>query len=98
MNEFDRHWQECLNRARQAPPRLDEAPFGFATRVLAATVTPAGRGSSLVGVWERLGLRALAGMLAALLVLGALEYRDRPASGLARPGIEHLVAQVFWML
>lgn len=97
MSEFNRHWQECLTRARQAPPRPDEAPFGFATRVFAATAT-ARRGSSLAGVWQRLGLRALAGVVAALLVLGSLEYRDRPAPGLATPGIEHMVTQVFWML
>jgi hypothetical protein len=49
-------------------------------------------------IWERLGLRALAGVLALLLILGAVEYRDSRRPGLGVPGVEHCIAQAFWML
>jgi hypothetical protein len=48
--------------------------------------------------WERLGVRALVGVVSVLLVLGVLEYRDLGNAGLAAPSIEHTVAQSFWLL
>ena len=97
MNDFDRQWQECVSRARQVPPRPSEVPLGFATRVLAGARRSV-RGPAALVLWEQLGLRALAGVLTLLIVLGALEYRDHQRPGLAFPGIEHSVAQAFWML
>jgi hypothetical protein len=97
MNEFDRRWQNCVARAREAPRRPDEMPFGFATRVLAGM----SRGElepSPTLLWERLGLRALACVTALLLLLGAAEYRDSRQPALTRPGVEHWVTQSLWML
>jgi hypothetical protein len=72
-------------------------PFGFATRVRAGV----SRGSAEpmpTWLWERLGIRALAGVTALLVVLGAAEYRDSRQPALTRPGVEHCVAQALWML
>ena len=97
MSDFDRRWQNTVARARQAPARSTVAPFGFATRVLAAVEQPA-RGTLPVLLWERLGLRALAGVTALLVLLGAMEYRDARPPGLFLPSIEHCVTATFWML
>lgn len=97
MNAFDRRWLECVARARSAPVRPAQVPLGFAARVL-AEVRASVRGPTPLMLWERLGIRALAGVLALLLVLGALEYRDRERPGLPSPGIERSVGQAFWML
>lgn len=97
MSNFEDRWRDCARVARQAPRRDESAPHGFATRVLAnlsASSAPPG----LDLILERLGLRALAGVLSVLLILGALEYREERRGGLAAPSIEHSVAQAFWLL
>jgi hypothetical protein len=97
MNDFDRRWQHAVARARQVPERPAAAPFGFATRVLAAVEQPP-RGALPVLLWQRLGGRALAGVTAVLVILGALEYHDARPAGLALPRVEHCVTATFWML
>jgi hypothetical protein len=54
--------------------------------------------ASAAVIWERLGLRALAGVTALLLVVAALEYREGRGDRLTFPHVEHDVARVFWML
>ena len=97
MSEFNRLWQQCVARAREAPPRSEEAPFGFATRVLAQANQPARTPASTL-LWVRLGLRALGGVMALLLVLGTMEYHDSRDRGWTMPGVENCVAQAIWML
>ena len=97
MNEFDRKWQRCVARARETPPRPDEPPFGFATRVVAQARQESPEPAP-VTLWERLALRALVGVTALSIVLGAVEYRDSRQPALTRPGVERWVAQAFWML
>jgi hypothetical protein len=97
MNDFDRRWQDCVARARQAPARPATAPFGFTTRVLAAVEEPA-RGALPALLWQRLGLRALVAVTTALVVLGTMEYRDARSPSLALPRVEHGVTATFWML
>lgn len=97
MNEFDRKWQTCASRAREIPSPPDAMPWGFATRVLAAA-RPGLPEPPPALLWERLALRALTGVTALVLALGAAEYRDSRQPALTRPGVEHWVAQAFWML
>lgn len=96
MNDFDNKWQRCVARARQAPPRDDAAPFGFATRVLAAGQPPAE--PALERVWERLALSGLACVAAGLAVCAALELPHLRDSHPLNPGVENTVAQLLWRL
>jgi hypothetical protein len=96
MNDFDSKWQACAMRARQAAPRDDAAPFGFATRVLAVgwprpAVSPA-------GVWERFALGSLAGVLALLAICAVLELPHFRDSRPLEPGVENTIAQIVWSL
>lgn len=97
MNEFDHRWQNCVARARLAEVPPVEAPFGFSSRVLAGLQVEAAS-TSVAAIWECLGLRALAGVTALLLVVAALEYGEGHGDRLTFPHVEHDVARVFWML
>ena len=96
MNDFDRKWQECAARARQAPGRDERAPFGFAARVQAL----AGRGGSvsMEQVLMRLTWRCLAGVAAVFLVFAAMELPHLFNRSPLEPGIENTVAQVVWSI
>ena len=57
MSMPNQSWDRLVAAARQAPQEADaEAPFGFATRVVALSRRPEGRGASIFG---RYSLRAL---------------------------------------
>ena len=96
MNDFDNRWQRCVARARQAPPRDDVAPFGFATRVVAAGLPPAS--PTLECVWKRLALGWLACAVAGLAVCALLELPHLHDSRPLNPGVENTVAQLVWRL
>ncbi len=97
MNEFDRRWQDLAARARAAAVAEIEIPPAFAARVVAQS-----RRSSappVSAVWLGLGLRALAGVAALLVLCVVLELRaPRGSRSLAAPHVEDTVAQVFWIL
>ncbi len=98
MNNFDSKWKACAARAKDAPERDTAAPFGFATRVLAAAPARAGETVSLEVVWQRLTMRSLGLVGAVLVVCAVLElphWRDRQPFA---PGVENTVAQVVWTL
>lgn len=96
MNDFDNKWQRCVTRARQAAPRDDAAPFGFATRVLAAGRQLAE--PSPERAWERLALSWLACVVAGLAICAALELPHLRDSHPLNPGVENTVAQLLWRL
>lgn len=96
MNNFEKNWQRCVARARQVAARDDTAPFGFATRVLAAGLPEAGPELELI--WVRLALRWLAGVSAGLAVCAALELPHLHDSRPLNPGVENTVAQLVWRL
>jgi hypothetical protein len=96
MNDFDKQWQRWMARARQSPPRDDTAPFGFATRVLAAGRRP--EEPALERAWERLALGWLAGVVAGLAVCAVLEMPHLRDSHPLNPGLENTVAQILWRL
>lgn len=73
MNRLDANWRRLVKAARTAPrPEPTEAPYGFATRVIARwQESPA---PSLLGVWEFLSLRVLAFGCAVMVVSLATGY------------------------
>ena len=79
MSDFERRWQDCVVRARQAATGPVQAPAGFATRAWSrwaaesGTCPPAG--------WAALSLRALILATIALLMCVATEfYSSSPGS------------------
>ena len=96
MNDFDTKWQACATRARQTPPRDEQPPLGFATRVVAQAMRP---GASPVDfAWDRVLARLLAGAVAVLLVCAAVELPHFRDAQPLKPGIENAVAQLVWSL
>ncbi len=93
MNEFERRWKLAAAHAPETA-REDDAPFGFATRVVAKWRAQ----PSLATVWQRLALRfctALALLVAVIASLQSLTAND--ADGF-RPDIETAVDELFWAL
>jgi hypothetical protein len=99
MREFDAKWKTCVARAREGRVKECSAPFGFATRVLAASaVRRLDETYSLENVWQQLTMRSLGGIALLLLACALLEVphlRDRKPLD---PGIENTVAQLVWHL
>jgi hypothetical protein len=96
MTSFNARWQQCAARARQAAPRDESAPFGFAARIAARAF--AGQPQSLESVWQYLALRLLAGALGALLLAAAIEVPHLRDARPLEPGVADTVAQLVWLL
>jgi len=96
MNGFDTKWQACAARARQASPRDEQPPFGFATRVVAQAMQPGAAPPEFA--WDRVLARLLAGAVAVLLVCAAVELPHFRDTQPLKPGIENAVAQLVWSL
>ncbi len=96
MNDFDTKWQACAARARQTPPRDEQPPFGFATRVVAQAMPPGA--APMDFAWDRVLARLLAGAVAVLLVCAAVELPHFRNTQPLKPGIENTVAQLVWSL
>lgn len=100
MKDFKQRWLDAANHARKAPALSDAAPAGFAARTLArrAAVDKCEETNAWLDAWIRWSARALAGTCAVLLIMVALEWRDKSDATLGFPHVEHSVAQAFWML
>ncbi len=96
MQRFDQQWQKVVARARQVPDRDEEAPFGFAGRVVALGWQPQAPGPEVL--WVRLALRVLAGAVGVLIVCAALELPHLRDARPLEPGLENTVAQIVWAL
>ena len=96
MKNFDTQWRACAARARQAPPRADAAPFGFAARVVARDFLPETAPPGVL--WERLAVRLLAGAVGLLVLCAAIELPHLRDARPLEPGVENTVAQVVWTL
>ena len=96
MKNFDTRWQACAARARQATPRDEEAPFGFAARVVAQGLRP--QSPAPDAAWERLAMRLLAGTVGLLVVCAVLEMPHLRNQQPLDPGVENTVAQLVWSL
>lgn len=96
MKDFDTKWQAAAARARQAPRRDEQLPFGFATRVPARAIQPEMMPAEFA--WDRVLARLLAGAVAVLVVCGAMELPHLRDAQPLKPGIENTVAQLVWSL
>ena len=97
MNEFDRRWKLGLEAGRRFAPALSpEAPFGFATRVVAEW--RAHPEAPLAILWQRLALRVLGAM--ALVLVGVAAYSVLSSSGDSplHPPVENAVSDACWLL
>ena len=97
MNEFDHRWQrgvEAARRAESAPS--DEAPFGFATRVVAQW--QAHPEPSLALLWQRLAWRVLGAMALVLVTLAAYDALSMGSDAPLPPPVENAVADSAWLL
>jgi hypothetical protein len=96
MKNFDAKWRVCAARAGQAQPRDEQAPFGFAARVVARRQSSPRWG--LEPVWERLALRVLWGAAALLVICTLIEVPQWRQGHVLNSGVEDCVAQVIWTL
>jgi hypothetical protein len=96
MKDFDDRWQACAAQARQAAPRDDGVPFGFAARVAARGF--ASRATAPEVLWERLAFRLLVSAAALLVICAALEWPHLRDTRPLEPGVENTVAQLVWSL
>ena len=96
MKDFDTKWQALARQARQAAPRDEAAPLGFATRVLAhsrAETQPPRE-----EVWGRMALRLLGVAIPVLILCAVLEAPHLRSSPSLESGVENTVAQIVWRL
>ena len=98
MNEFDHRWQIGLKAARRAAsaPSDEDAPLGFATRVVAQW--QAHPEPSLALLWQRLALRVLGAMALILLTLAAYDALSMASDTSLQPPVENAVADSAWLL
>jgi hypothetical protein len=96
MTEFDRRWQACAARARQAAPEPAAVPAGLATRAWAQwTAQSAGSAAAL---WTALSFRALVLATIALIVCAAAEFYAAPRGSVFAPHLEDIVTNVMGTL
>lgn len=97
MNEFERRWKSGTEAARHATPaHSEDAPFGFATRVVArwhSRPEP-----SLAVLWQQLALRVLGSMAVVLVGLAAYGALSSVSDSPLQPPVENAVADSFWLL
>lgn len=97
MNEFDHRWQLGLEAARRAAaPLSEEAPLGFATRVVAQW--QAHPEPPLAQLWQRLALRVLGAMALVLLTLATYDALSMGNDTPLQPPVENAVADSAWLL
>jgi hypothetical protein len=96
MNEFEDRWMKGAEAARRATSAAsEEAPFGFATRVIAQWQSQPE--ASLNLLWQRLAMRVLGAMAIILLSLAtydALSMGDNSVE----PPVENAVGDSLGLL
>ena len=99
MNEFKERWKRGVHAARLAEETsgapTDEAPFGFATRVVAQWQAHPEPPVSVL--WQRIALRVLGAMALILLSLAAYDALSMGSDSL-QPPVENAVADSAWLL
>ncbi len=96
MKNFDLRWKRIAARAHNAGPRDEQAPPGFAARVVARTYQTETPLADFT--WDRLIARFLIGAMAVLALCAAFEWRHLRDARPLDPGIENSVAQLVWTL
>ncbi|HSI13478.1 MAG TPA: hypothetical protein VK961_15650 [Chthoniobacter sp.] len=99
MNEFEERWKKGVKAARSAEAAStqssDEAPFGFATRVVAQWQAHPEPPVSVL--WQRIALRVLGAMALVLITLAAYDAISMGNDSL-QPPVENAVADSAWLL
>lgn len=99
MNEFEERWKQGVKAARSAASAsaqlADEAPFGFATRVVAQWQAHPEPPVSVL--WQRIALRVLGAMALILISLAAYDAISMNNDSL-QPPVENAVADSAWLL
>jgi hypothetical protein len=96
MNEFEDRWMQGVKAARQATPAAsDEAPFGFATRVIAQWQSQPEPSLNLL--WQGIALRVLGAMAIILLSLAAYDALSMGDSSV-QPPVENAVGDSLGIL
>lgn len=99
MNEFEDRWKKGVHAARLAESASaqpsDEAPFGFATRVVAQWQSQPE--PSMSALWQRIALRVLGAMALILISLAAYDALSMGNDSL-QPPVENAVADSAWLL
>ena len=93
MSDFERRWQTCAARAREATAAPAELPAGLATRAWAQFTTSATNAAS--GVWPLLAWRALVLATLTLAVCLAAEFFAATPANAFTPHLEDLITQVW---
>ena len=96
MNEFERRWKlgAAAARAAASEPQSD-APFGFATRVVARWQSrPA---PTLAAIWQRLAWRVLGGVGVALAAMLAIDVVSSAQDDPLTPDVGNTVSELFWL-
>ena len=96
MNEFERRWKLGAAAARGAADETEpQAPFGFATRVVAGWQSaPA---PSLIVLWQWLAWRVLGGVVVALAALLAIDVALSTQDDPLTPEVGNTVSELFWL-
>lgn len=94
MNGFERRWRAAASVARRATRPDPQAPFGFASRMVARA-----KAADPAAIrWDRALPRLLAAAIVVLALCLALEAPHWRDSRPFEPGIENAVAQLVWSL
>ncbi len=97
MNEFDLRWKLGAEAARRAAAALPEdAPFGFATRVVAHW--RAAGAPPLATLWQQFSLRVLGGVALAAALVAAVHLAFAADADSFTPDVAGTVSELFWML
>jgi hypothetical protein len=97
MNDFEKRWQECASRARQAEDETESPAPGFAARVWARSQTEE-TAIPWEALWLRWSLRSLIGVSIILTACLTMEMINPENSHSLIPHVEDTVAEMFWML
>jgi hypothetical protein len=96
MNNFDKKWLQCVSRGRTIKSSDQEAPIGFAQKVLQRR-RPIIEASAQ-DIWFRASIRALAAMTSLLAISIYLNARIPAPLETFRPYLENTVAQILMNL
>lgn len=94
MNDFEIRWQSAVDAARQAPPREETAPFGFASRVAALRHKAAS--SSAFLLWWKFTWRAICVATLVLVASAALNWSASNDAALD-PAIADSMNDLLWL-
>lgn len=91
MKKFEEKLRECAAKAHKDTTRDTAMPFRFADDVLNRLAAPEKMEFTSEGLWLRFGLRTLAGVTLAFLILSLMPSQTETSGKLLPPPIEHSI-------